>query len=381
MLIGVKDIVKLFGISIIACCAVFVCTLFLNYNIDLAAIKDEVTTEAGKAMYDAQVLMGKMVAGVSGGCLVITSVVMLLFYVKNYVDTHGKELGILKAIGYSDMKIAKYFWTFGLSVLVGCVVGFAAGYSYLPKFYKAQTPDFQSSVPAVSVGFHPSLCLLLTVTPAAAFACVSVAFAYIKLKTPVMNLLFERQADKVKNRKRDDNNYAFLKSLFIGTLKNKKSLVFFVAFSAFCFSAMVQMSYSMNTLAAETFAYMILAIGLILAFVTLFLSLSSVVKGNAKRIAIMKAFGYENGVCGRYVFGAYRPVAFIGFVIGSAYQYGLLKFMVAVVFANVQNVPSYTFDIKACLVTFVLFVVVYELTTYLYSLRVRKLTIKSVMIE
>lgn len=80
MLIGVKDIVKLFGISIIACCAVFVCTLFLNYNIDLAAIKDEVTTEAGKAMYDAQVLMGRMVAGVSGGCLVITSVVMLLFY-------------------------------------------------------------------------------------------------------------------------------------------------------------------------------------------------------------------------------------------------------------------------------------------------------------
>lgn len=40
MVIRLKDTAKLFGITIIACCAVFVCTLFLSYNIDLAAIKD-----------------------------------------------------------------------------------------------------------------------------------------------------------------------------------------------------------------------------------------------------------------------------------------------------------------------------------------------------
>lgn len=74
-----KDTAKLFGITIIACCAVFVCTLFLSYNIDLAAIKDVITTEAGMAMYNAQVLMGKVIAAVSGGCLIATSVVMLWF--------------------------------------------------------------------------------------------------------------------------------------------------------------------------------------------------------------------------------------------------------------------------------------------------------------
>ena len=99
MVIRLKDTAKLFGITIIACCAVFVCTLFLSYNIDLAAIKDVITTEAGMAMYNAQVLMGKVIAAVSGGCLIATSVVMLLFYVKNYIGTHGKELGILKALG------------------------------------------------------------------------------------------------------------------------------------------------------------------------------------------------------------------------------------------------------------------------------------------
>lgn len=58
MVIRLKDTAKLFGITIIACCAVFVCTLFLSYNIDLAAIKDVITTEAGMAMYNAQVVNG-----------------------------------------------------------------------------------------------------------------------------------------------------------------------------------------------------------------------------------------------------------------------------------------------------------------------------------
>ena len=50
MVIGIKDAIKLIGISIIACCAVFVCALFLSFNIDLAAIEDKILTEAGIVM-------------------------------------------------------------------------------------------------------------------------------------------------------------------------------------------------------------------------------------------------------------------------------------------------------------------------------------------
>lgn len=145
MVIRLKDTAKLFGITIIACCAVFVCTLFLSYNIDLAAIKDVITTEAGMAMYNAQVLMGKVIAAVSGGCLIATSVVMLLFYVKNYIGTHGKELGILKALGYSNIKIARHFWVFGLSVFVGSTIGFVVGYFYLPTFYQKTSSELTNS--------------------------------------------------------------------------------------------------------------------------------------------------------------------------------------------------------------------------------------------
>ena len=379
MVVGIKDAVKLIGISIIACCAVFVCTLFLNYNIDIVAIESEITTEAGVAMYNAQVSMGKVTAAVSGGCLAMTSVVMLLFYVKNYIDTHGKELGILKALGYSNIKIAKHFWVFGLSVFVGCALGYVAAFLYLPTFYEVQNAD--NLFPKIKVQFHLFLAVLLTVVPAVVFSALSVLYAYLKLKKPVNDLLKEKREYKTKVSKIETKDMPFLKDLKKSTVKSRKSLVFFITFSAFCFSDMVQMSMSMKDLASETMAIMIIMIGLILAFMTLFLSLSSVVKGNCKTIAMMRVFGYKHSDCSEAVLGGYRPFSYIGFAIGTIYQYILLKIMVTIVFADIENVPEYNFDFKACAITFILFILAYEITMYVYSQRIKKLSIKSIMLE
>lgn len=377
MVIGFKDTAKLFGIAIIACCAVFVCTLFLSYNLDLAAIKNELVTEAERAMYTAQVMMGRVVAGVSGGCLIATSVVMLLFYVKNYIGAHGKELGILKALGYSNLEIAKHFWIFGLSVFVGCAAGFAAGSLYLPAFYRKQAPNLPSLLP----GFHPLLAVALIAAPTIVFAALSVWFAWRKLKSPVLDLLREKQTVRVRIGKDGREEVPFLKDLRSVTLRSRKALVFFVAFSAFCFSAMVQMSFSMNELASETFAVMVLSIGLILAFVTLFLSLSSVVRGNVRTIAMMRVFGYDDATCSRCILGAYRPVSYIGFALGTGYQYALLRLTVSVVFAEIENVPDYAFDLKAFFVTLILFGITYELVMVFYSRSIKKLSLKSILLE
>ena len=379
MVVGIKDAVKLIGIAIVACCAVFVCTLFLNYNLDIVSIKDELTTEAGITLYNALVSTGKVVAAVSGGCLAITSVIMLLFYVKNYIDTHGKELGILKALGYSNIRIAKHFWIFGLSVFVGCALGYVSAFLYLPTFYKQQNAEH--FFPEIEVQFHPLLAVLLTVVPAVAFSVLSVLYAYLKLKKPVNDLLKEKRDYKIKVGKMETNDMPFLKDLTKCTVKGRKSLVFFIAFSAFCFSAMVQMSMSMKELSSETMAIMIITIGLILAFMTLFLSLSSVVKGNTKTIAMMRVFGYKHSDCSKAVLGGYRPFSYIGFVVGTVYQYVLLKIMVTVVFKDIENVPEYNFDFKACAVTLILFILAYEIAMYGYSQRIKKLSIKSVMLE
>ena len=379
MVVGIKDAVKLIGIAIVACCAVFVCTLFLNYNIDIVSIKDLITTEAGITLYNALVSTGKVVAAVSGGCLAITSVIMLLFYVKNYIDTHGKELGILKALGYSNIRIARHFWIFGLSVFAGCALGYTSAFLYLPTFYKQQNAEH--FFPEIKVQFHPLLAVLLTVVPAVVFSVLSVLYAYLKLKKPVNDLLKEKREYKTKVGKRETNDMPFLKDLTKSTVKGRRSLVFFIAFSAFCFSAMVQMSMSMKELSSEAMAVMIITIGLILAFMTLFLSLSSVVKGNTKTIAMMRVFGYKHSDCSKAVLGGYRPFSYIGFVIGTVYQYVLLKIMVTVVFKDIENVPEYNFDYKACAVTLVLFILAYEIAMYGYSQRIKKLPMKSVMLE
>ena len=379
MVVGIKDAVKLIGISIIACCAVFVCTLFLNYNIDIISIKDAITTEAGLAMYHAQASMGKVTAAVSGGCLAMTSVVMLLFYVKNYIDTHGKELGILKALGYSNIKIAKHFWVFGLSVFAGCALGYATAFLYLPTFYELQNAEYLFS--EIEVQFHPLLAFLLIGVPAISFSALAVMYACLRLKQPVFDLLKEKREYRTKFSKKETKDMPFLEDLSRSTVRSRKTLVFFIAFSAFCFSAMVQMSMSMKDLSSKAMAIMMITIGLILAFITLFLSLSSVVKGNTKTIAMMRVFGYQHSDCSKAVLGGYRPFSYIGFVIGTIYQYALLKIMVTIVFADVENVPEYNFDFKACVITFVLFILTYEFAMYGYSQRIKKLPIKSVMLE
>lgn len=379
MIVGIKDVAKLFGISIVACCAVFVCTLFLNYNVDLPTIEKELTDPRAIAIFNAQVSMGKVTVAVTGGCLVATSVVMLMFYVKNYIDSHSKQLGILKALGYSDFSIAKHFWVFGLSVLVGCILGFGLAFAYLPRFYSLQNAE--KLFPEIAVQFHPFLAFCLVVVPTIFFTFVSVLYADLKLKRNVCDLLRDKQNFKVKITKNSATEQPFLKELSKTTLSGKKILAFFVAFSAFCFSAMVQMSLSMKKLASESFAWMILLIGLILAFMTLILSLSSVVKGNGKTIAMMKVFGYADNVCSNAILGAYRPMSYIGFVLGTGYQYALLKLVMTFVFDDVEGTPEYNFDFKALIITIVAFVITYELVMYLYSRRLKKMSVKSIMTE
>ena len=379
MVIGIKDLAKLFAITIVSCCAVFVCSLFLNYNIDVVGIKDEITTPQGMIMYDAQVASGKVVVGVSGGCLVVTTVIMLIFYVKNYIDSHGKELGILKALGYSRFHVAKHFWIFGMSVLIGSVLGYIGAFVYMPTFYEVQ--NNKGLFPQMSPQLHLLLAFSLIILPTVFFMLLAVLYAFFKMKSPAISLLKEVQKVKVKISNDEKKEFPFLMDLRKNTLRSRRILVFFVGFSAFCFSAMTQMSMSMDDLASESFSWMIISIGLILAFMTLLMSLTSVVKANTKTIAMMKVFGYSEKECSHSILGCYRPVSYIGCAIGTAYQYFLLRIMVDVVFADFENMSEYGFDYKALAISLVTFVAAYEFILYFYSRKIGKLPVKSIMLE
>lgn len=379
MIVGIKDITKLFAITVVTCCAVFVCALFLNYNIDIAGIKDEITAPQAMVVYDAQVATCKVVIGVSGGCLGVTTIILLIIYIKNYIDSHGKELGILKALGYSNYNIAKHFWVFGISVLAGSALGYFGASCYMPTFYEVQNAE--GFLPQLSPRFHLGLCFSLIILPTVFFALLSVMYALFKLKKPVIMLLKDIRKNKVKISGRETKERPFLLDLRRNTLKSRKTLVFLVGFSAFCFSAMTQMSISMNKLSSESFSWMIISIGLILAFMTLFMSLESIIKANTKTIAIMKVFGYSKKECSASILNGYRPVSYIGFAVGTVYQYILLRLVVDIVFADYENMPEYSFDFKTMVITLIIFLVVYEAIIYCYSRKIAKQSVKEIMLE
>lgn len=378
MVIGIKDIFKLIGIIIISICAVFVCTLFLNYNIDLRSIEDQILSAETKALFDALVMSGTVVSTVSGGCLLITSVVMLCFYIKHYIDSHRKELGILKAIGYSNLRISSGFWVFGLSVFFGSAIGFAGAFCLMPMFYSVQNED--KLLPDFEPKFHLELLLFLVILPTVIFALMSVVYSLLKMKTPVLELLKGKSVSKIKAVK-DGKDLPFLKDMKRATVRGRKSLVFFIAFAAFCYSAMVQMSFGTNELASEMMSLMILGIGLTLAFVTLFIAVTTIVRSNAKSVSIMRVFGYSSKECSTAVLSGYRSAALVGFAVGTGYQYLLLKIAVEVVFKDIENVPEFDFNFRALIIAAVSFVIIYEVIMYLCSRKIGKIPVKEIMLD
>lgn len=381
MVVGIKDGAKLAGIMITSFCAVLVCTLFLNYNMDLISIEDTITAGPARIMYDAQVMTSRVVCCITGGCLLVTTVIMLFFYIRHYIDTHKKELGILKALGYSNLQVAAHFWVFGLSVFLGAGAGYLGASLMMPRFYRTQNAD--GMLPDIAMHFHPLLFLYLVVGPALFFAAAAVLYACRKLRTPVLSLIRENLRAEVKTPKHRAKNAdnPFLAELKKSTLRERKILVFFMVFASFCFSAMTQMSFSMEELSSAMMGAMILLIGIVLACTALFMAITTVVRGNSRTIAMMRALGYSRKQCSRAILGGYRPAAYVGFAIGTAYQYALLRIMVDVVFRDMEEMPVYEFDFPVMCLSLAFFAVAYELILYGYSQRIRKISVREIMLE
>lgn len=378
MLISLKDAFKLVGITVVAFCAVFVCTFFLNFYLDAKALEGTLTDAVVISLYNAQMATARFTCAVSGGFLGLIAVVMLVFYVKLYADGHAEQLGILKALGYSDIQLALRFWVFGLSVLLGAAAGFAGGFMLMPAVYRSLTVN---GLPEIAITFHLRLLILLVAAPSALYSALACVCALFVLKRPVCETLrgkSERvKPDKNKGREKDG---AFLKTMCFKTVSSKKQLAFFVAFACFCFSAMVQMSASMYGLSTHTMGVIIFVIGVVLAVVTVFMALTALINANVKNIAIMKAFGYSVKECALSVLGGYHIFAVLGFAAGTAYQYGLLSLMVNVVYKDV-GVPEYGFNIPVFFITLAAFTVFYEAVTLFFVLKMNKISVRRVMGE
>lgn len=384
MVVSFRDSAKLLGISVISCCAVIVCTLFVTYYLDVIMLEDQITSGRARIFYEAQVSTAKAVCFISGGCLLATSVVMLFFYIRHYIDTHKKQLGILKAMGYTEWKIARHFWVFGSSVFLGTAAGFGGAFLLMPEFYEMQNKD--RILPEIVMHFHPAAAVFFVLLPTVVFSMLAVCYARIRLKMPVrMLLLGQDWKCGIRRRRRKalgaGKERSFLEERKRTTLRSKKSLVFFIVFASFCFSAMTQMSFSMKDLSSEMMGIMMFCIGIILACVTLFLAITTVINGNTRTIALMRVSGYTQRECCHALLGGYRPLSYIGFALGTVYQYLLLRIMVDIVFKGVKGVPEYRFDLPMMMVSLLVFLLFYETVMYVYTEKMKKVPVRELMSE
>ena len=379
---SIKDLYRLVVVSIISFCAVFVTNLFLNFYLDIRLLDQTNWLPEIRAAYDAQVAISWLIASISGAVLSLTSILLLFFYIRQFIDQHKPELGILKALGYKNWEVARKFWLFSLPIGLGTGTGYFSSFAMMPHFYQLRN---QSGVlPEITIRQHWSLFLFLVVLPTLSFAALAVLYASYCLRLPALDLLKRvspsRRSPKRKTVKQIRKDRPFLKDLSASLLWSRKLLIFFVIFGSMCFSAMIQLSFGMKELTDETIQIMMMSIGTVLSVAILYLSLGVLLQENQETLAIMKVFGYSRNECHKSLFAPYRFLAFLGFVLGTGYQYGIMQLLLRLMEKSIAQKVDYEFDFGVCLMTLLVFVLVYESLIYLSSRRLDQLTIKQVML-
>lgn len=379
---SIKDLYRLVVVSIISFCAVFVTNLFLNFYLDIRLLDQTNWLPEIRAAYDAQVAISWLIASISGAVLSLTSILLLFFYIRQFIDQHKPELGVLKALGYKNWEIARKFWLFSLPIGLGTGTGYFSSFAMMPHFYQLRN---QSGVlPEITIRQHWSLFLFLVVLPTLSFAALAVLYASYCLRLPALDLLKRvspsRKPPKRKTVKQIRKDRPFLKDLSASLLWSRKLLIFFVIFGSMCFSAMIQLSFGMKELTDETIQIMMMSIGTVLSVAILYLSLGVLLQENQETLAIMKVFGYSRNECHKSLFAPYRILAFLGFVLGTGYQYGIMQLLLRLMEKSIAQKVDYDFDFGVCLMTLLVFVLVYESLIYLSSRRIDQLTIKQVML-
>mgnify|MGYP001018085040 FL=1 len=379
---SIKDLYRLVVVSVISFCAVFVTNLFLNFYLDISLLDQTNWLPEIQAAYDAQVAISWLIASISGAVLSLTSMLLLFFYIRQFIDQHKPELGILKAMGYKNWEISRKFWIFSLPVGLGTGVGYFSSFAMMPHFYQLRN---QSGVlPEITIMQHWSLFLFLVVLPTLAFTALAVLCASYYLRLPALDLLkrvsSSQKSPKRKATKKIRKDRSFLKDFSASLLWSRKLLIFFVIFGSMCFSAMIQLSYGMKELTDEIIQSMMMSIGTVLSVAILYLSLGVLLQENQETLAIMKVFGYSKNECRKSLFAPYRFLAFLGFVLGTGYQYGIMQLLLRLMEKSIAQKVEYDFDFGVCLITLLVFTLVYESFIYLSSRKIDQLTIKQVML-
>ncbi len=382
-MVSTKSVLKLFSIMILSFGAVFICSIFFNYSIDLKSVEPLLVEENHFLVFEAITTQNKVTMASAGGMLGAVTMIVLLFSIARYIGDAGAELGVMKALGYSENRIALRFAKFGLAVLIGTLAGYAGACIAGQVFYNAIDSD--GSLPErVRFSFHVVVPLLTVAAPTFLYGAASVLYALLALRKRPLDLISGAKREKVnaltQKLQGKPGEKSFKTQLRRNMLFSNLVLIFFVGFAAFGFSMQTQMAFTMYEATKGTLFMPIVFVsfGLMLGFVTLHLALSFVFKKNAKYLALLKAYGYTGAESNNMLFGGYRIVTYVGFAIGTVYQYFFMKLMIGF-FADAYEIPALQFPVLGFFICLAVFVAAYELMMFVYKQKIERVRLQQIM--
>lgn len=380
MLVQLKDLRKAIAVVIVSFCVVFITTLFSNLYLDLKGLDITGFNIMQKKFYDAQLIVSKFVIIITGTVLSISSAVMLIFYIKQFIDDSKHKIGILKAQGYSNNFIASKFSIFGFLIFFGSLLGYGSSHLFMPKFYESRNTD--NILSELTMNFHLKLLLIMVILPSLLYLVISIFYVLFNLTVPTINLLKQINSTNKIIRKRRFRQYKnFFKELRATVLFSNKTLLFFVIFASLSFSSMIQMAFGMRDFVDGTIRIMMMIIGVILSLSILLISLEVIASSNIKNISILNIMGFSKSECSKIVLSGYRVVAYIGFAVGTVYQYFLIRTLLKVLSKKLDSETIYNFDLISVIGSFIAFVLIYEIFILYYSNKIKGLNVKKIMME
>ena len=91
--------------------------------------------------------------------------------------------------------------------------------------------------------------------------------------------------------------------------------------------------------------------------------------------------GFSKSECSKIVLSGYRVVAYIGFVLGTVYQYFLIRTLLKVLSEKLDSETTYNFDLISVIGSLIAFVLIYEIFILYYSNKIKDLNVKKIMLE
>lgn len=373
-MIGIKNILKSFGSTIVVFCAAFITYLFQSFRLDLNKLNVNDLSELQKSLYNAQITQSNIMLAITGGVLGSFAVITLFFSISRYIKENQANMGILKAMGYERKKIAIAFTKFAINALLASLLAILIGALLQSTFYKEMSNN--QILLNISMSFHPILSLIILILPALVFTGFAYLIAYLKLSRKPLDMI---KGSKNKKAKMIKEKKTFLKTLKSTVFKNHISLVIFVGFASLCFGASVQMSFSLDQLDTSPFFFwMMLIIGILLGVTILYLAFSFTYSENKEYVSLMKGYGYSDVEIIKVLYGGYIYVTVIGFAVGTVYQYGLFQLLLNV-FAETTDI-SFSFSFAGLGYTLLIFVPTYLLINVYFYYKLQRLSIKDALL-